>query len=77
MTSDMDAEASNLEMELSRLEKVYEDNQNYPVWPFNYNLLKAFAASQAVPLLGLTGLGAPILNVIRSMLDFLYQIGGP
>jgi hypothetical protein len=63
-------------VDIERMKKVYAENINYPVWPFNYRLLLSFITSQAIPLLGLTGLGVPILNVMRSLLDFLNQIGG-
>lgn len=72
---EMSPEDSSLSVELERLQKIYQDNLNFPVWPFNYNLLLTLAATQAVPLLGLSGLGAPILNLIKSILEFLNQLG--
>jgi len=69
-------EPNNAANDIEKMKNVYAENIDYPVWPFNYRLLLSFISSQAIPLLGLTGLGAPILNVIRSLLDFLNQIGG-
>lgn len=68
-------EPDNLANDIEKMKKVYAENINYPVWPFNYSLILSFITSQAIPLLGLTGLGAPILNIIRSLLDFLNQLG--
>lgn len=58
-------------------QKIYKDSLKYPEWPFNYRILLAFFTSQAVPLMSLTGIGGPLLNVIKSMMDFLNQIGRP
>jgi hypothetical protein len=73
----LEPEPSALDKELERLSKVYEENKEYPTWPFNYRILIAFITSQAVPLLGLTGIGQPTINIIRSLLDFINQFGGP
>jgi hypothetical protein len=73
----LEPEPSALDEELERLSKVYEENKEYPTWPFNYRILIAFITSQAVPLLGLTGIGQPTINIIRSLLDFINQFGGP
>jgi hypothetical protein len=73
----LDLKSDNISSDLDRLRKIYEDNLNYPVWPFNMHILIALATSQIVPLLGLTGLGVPALNVIKSLLDFFSQNWGP
>jgi ABC-type proline/glycine betaine transport system permease subunit len=62
--------------DLEHLKAIHAANQIYPTWPFNYRILLAFASSQCVPLLGLTGLGAPILKVIASLQEFFNQMGG-
>ena len=62
--------------EQDQLQKIYEESLNFPVWPFNYQILVKFLTSQFVPILGLTGLGGPLLNVIRSLMDFLNKTGG-
>jgi hypothetical protein len=72
----LEPEASNLDIELERLKKVYEENREYPTWPFDYRILIAFITSQAVPLLGLTGIGQPTYNIIQSLLDFINQYAG-
>jgi len=63
--------------EQDKLQKIYEESLNFPVWPFSYKILVKFLTSQAVPILGLTGLGGPLMNVIRSIMDFLNKMGGP
>lgn len=68
-------EPDSVAKDIEKMKKVYAENINYPVWPFNYSLILSFVTSQAIPLLGLTGLGAPILNIMRSLLDFLNQLG--
>jgi hypothetical protein len=68
-------EPDSVAEDIEKMKKVYAENVDYPVWPFNYRLILSFVTSQAIPLLGLTGLGAPILNVIRFLLDFLNQLG--
>ncbi len=75
LADNMEAEAPDLSKDLENLRKVYNDNLNYPEWPFNYRILLAFVTSQAVPLLSLAGLGTPLLNLINSLLGFLNQIG--
>lgn len=69
-------EPDSVAVDIEKMKKVFAENINYPVWPFNYSLILSFVTSQAIPLLGLTGLGAPILNILRSLLDFLNQLGG-
>lgn len=56
------------------LQKIYEDSLNFAVWPFNYRIMLVFLTSQAVPLLGLTGLGGPLVVLLKSMMDFLGNI---
>lgn len=75
LADNMEAEATDLSKNIENLRKVYNDNLNYPEWPFNYRILLAFVTSQAVPLLSLAGLGTPLLNVINSLSGFLNQIG--
>ncbi|MCX6677530.1 MAG: hypothetical protein NTU95_06250 [Methanothrix sp.] len=59
-----------------KLQNIYEDSSKMPVWPINYQILLKFLTTQAVPLLGLTGLGGPILDTIKSLLNILSQSGG-
>lgn len=65
----------NTAQELELLKGIYHENTTYPTWPFNYRIFVAFITSQAVPILGLTGIGTPILNAISSLMNFLGGIG--
>jgi hypothetical protein len=56
--------------QIKSMRDTYTENQHLPVWPFDTRLLMKFATTQTVPLLGLTGLGAPMLEVISSVLSF-------
>lgn len=53
----------------------YDEKKDIPVWPMNSSLLKKFITSQAIPALGLTGLGEPIINMIESLVEFLSSLG--
>ena len=50
---------------------LYEEKKKIPLWPVNSSLIKKFITSQAVPVLGLTGLGEPVMEIIKSLLDFI------
>lgn len=65
----------NAGQELELLKSIYRENMEYPTWPFNYRIFVAFITSQAVPILGLTGIGTPILNMISSLMSFLGGLG--
>ena len=54
---------------------LYEEKKKIPLWPVNSSLIKKFITSQAVPVLGLTGLGEPIMKVIKSLLVFINDLG--
>ncbi len=58
---------------LELMRQLYRSNQNIPSWPLNVGLLTKFATAQIVPLLGLTGLGAPLLKVVDALAKFLGQ----
>jgi hypothetical protein len=62
--------------DLDYIKDVYKSNLRFSTWPFNYKILLAFISSQAVPILGLTGLGAPTIGVISSIISFITQLGG-
>lgn len=57
--------------EIESLHQSYNQIWNAPTWPFNAGILRKFALAQVVPLLGLTNLGKPILDVIGSLLSSL------
>jgi hypothetical protein len=59
-----------------KLQNIYEESAKMPVWPINYQILFKLLTTQALPVLGLTGLGGPILDMIKSILDILSQSGG-
>ncbi len=52
----------------------YEEKKKIPVWPVNSGLVKKFITSQAVPVLGLTGLGEPVTKLIESLLKFINSL---
>jgi hypothetical protein len=62
--------------DLEKLQNIYEESAKMPVWPINYQILFKLLTTQALPLLGLTGLGGPILETIKSILNILGQSGG-
>jgi hypothetical protein len=62
--------------DLDYIKDVYKSNLRFSTWPFNYKILLAFISSQAVPILGLTGLGAPTIGVISSIISFITKLGG-
>jgi hypothetical protein len=64
-------EAQGKTKNLDLMQAVYQANQNIPVWPLNTTVLIKFATSQIVPLLGLTGLGQPILKVVDALAKFI------
>jgi hypothetical protein len=56
--------------QLKSMRETYMENQHPPVWPFDTRLLMKFVSTQTVPILALTGLGAPLLDAISSLLSF-------
>jgi hypothetical protein len=58
---------------LELMQQVYQDSRNIPVWPLNVTILTKFGTAQIVPLLGLTGLGQPLLKVVDSLVKFIGQ----
>jgi hypothetical protein len=67
-------EGEKMAKKLELMQQIYQQNKHYPVWPFNLGILVKFMTSQAVPLLGLTGLGQPILKAITALIAFLSQM---
>ena len=57
-----------LENKLKVLQDTYSTLNRLPAWPFDKNTVLKVASSQGIPLLGLTGLGADILNLLNSFL---------
>jgi hypothetical protein len=66
-------QSEKMAKKLDVMQQVYMRGNYYPVWPFNIKTLLKFGTSQVVPLLGLTGLGEPIVKVIKALFDFLNQ----
>lgn len=64
-------EGEEMAKKLELMRQIYQQNQHYPVWPFNVGILAKFVTSQAVPLLGLTGLGGTIVDVIKALLSLI------
>jgi hypothetical protein len=63
------AENEVLENKLTVLQNTYANLNRLPVWPFDKNTIIKVASSQAVPVLGLTGIGADILDVLNYFLS--------
>ncbi len=62
------------EKKAKRLEvfrRIYQQYQNIPVWPINARILRRFIGSQIIPLLGLTGLGEPLVDILRAFISLL------
>lgn len=66
-------ESEEMAKKLELMQKIYQENQHIPVWPFNIGIISKFLVSQAVPLASLLGLRQPIVNLISSIMDFLTQ----
>lgn len=64
-------ESEKIAKKLAILQRTYQQHENYPVWPFNDDLIKKLTLSQTVQLLSLTGLGQPILNVVKIIVDVM------
>ena len=56
---------------LELMQQLYKSNQNIPLWPLNLSLLGKFMTAEVVPLLGLTGLGQPLLKVVDALTKLL------
>jgi hypothetical protein len=50
------------------MQQFYQKYKNYPVWPFNKEMITLLITSQAVQILSLIGLGASIANNLRALL---------
>jgi hypothetical protein len=57
--------------QIAAMRTTYRENERIPTWPFNTQILVKFVSSQTVPLLGLTGLGPPVIERISSVMSFL------
>jgi hypothetical protein len=57
--------------ELERLQALYRANEKVPTWPIDVHLATKFGTSQLVPLLGITGLSKPIVDVIKAFTSLL------
>jgi hypothetical protein len=59
--------------QLKWMRQVYEENRRCPTWPFDRDIALKLTTSQVVPLLSLTGLGKPLLDLVGSVVNFLQQ----
>lgn len=66
-------EGEKMSRKLELMRQIYQQNERYPVWPFNVGIMVRFVSSQAVPILGLTGLGKDIVGAVGALLGFLAQ----
>jgi hypothetical protein len=58
----------NLAKSIELMQQFYQKYKNYPVWPFNKEMITLLITSQAVQILSLVGLGASIANNLRALL---------
>ena len=70
-------ESEKMAKKLELMRQTYQQNKDYPVWPFNYEILKKQALSQIVQVLSLTGLVKPILDAVKIVVDLLNGLSKP
>lgn len=64
-------ESEKIAKKIAILQRTYQQHENYPVWPFNADLIKKLTLSQTVQLLSVTGLGKPIFNLVKIIIDIM------
>ena len=64
-------ESEKIAKKLTILQQTYQQYENYPVWPFNADLIKKLTLSQTVQLLSLTGVGQPIIKGAKIIVEIL------
>lgn len=69
--------AADLAKRLELMQQTYQSEQHVPVWPFNTSILTKLLTAQAVPLLGLTGIGEPVLKEVQALVGLLGQVQQP
>ena len=57
-------EAAAIAHDLEIRQENYKRTEHIPTWPIDLNLALKFGTSQVIPLLGLTGLSAPLVDAI-------------
>jgi hypothetical protein len=57
--------------DLERRKALYVANQHIPTWPIDVRLATKFGTSQLVPMLGVTGLSKPMVDVISGVTSLL------
>jgi hypothetical protein len=61
-------ESEALRKKLSIQRDIYRDGADIPTWPVDVRHLVSFGSAQIVPILGLTGLSRPVIDVVASFL---------
>ncbi len=56
---------------LKWMQNVYQASKDFPTWPFDLNIILRLTAAEIVPLLSLTGIGKPILELIGNVMGLL------
>lgn len=64
-------ESKDMASELEAHQAVYRRNEHVPTWAINLPIALKFGSAQVVPLLGLTGLGEPIIDLVASIVGSL------
>lgn len=54
-----------LQKKLDALQKTYSDLEHLPVWPFNKETVIQLISTQGIPLLGLTGIGSKVVDILK------------
>lgn len=70
-------EGKELAGKLELMRQIYQQNEHYPVWPFNVTMLVQFVSAQAVPVVGLMKLSEPTGNAIGKLLESLGKLLAP
>lgn len=53
--------------------QVYQDNREFPLWPFDRLTRLKLTSAQVLPLLSVVGAGKPILDLVAAFLAYLQQ----
>ncbi len=63
-------EIAALARDIDVRQQSYKRSEQIPTWPIDIGLALRFGTSQAIPLLGLTGLGKPVIDAIERLAKF-------
>jgi hypothetical protein len=61
-------DAKRMLSDLQAHQDVYKRHEHVPTWPIDTRIALKFSSAQVVPLLGLTGLSKPIIDLVASII---------